>query len=100
MSDTTAEEPSAGAVLEADHHRIDTLQHELVRLGDSVAGRLRGAGVAGRTISIKVRFHDFRTITRSVTLPQPVDTAPAIVRAAGEVRIDGELFYQNGAFVV
>jgi DNA polymerase-4 len=74
----------------ADHHRIDTLQHELVRLGDSVAGRLRGAGVAGRTISIKVRFHDFRTITRSVTLPSAVDTGPDVVRAASELlgRID------------
>jgi DNA polymerase-4 len=73
-----------------DHHHLDTLQHELVRLGDSVAGRLRGAGVAGRTIAIKVRFHDFRTITRSITLPSAVDTGPDVVRAATELlgRID------------
>jgi DNA polymerase-4 len=73
-----------------DHHRHDTLQHELVRLGDSVAARLRGAGLAGRTISIKVRFHDFRTITRSVTLPSAVDTGPDVVRAAAELlgRVD------------
>lgn len=69
----------------SDHHRLDTLQHELVRLGDSVAARLRGAGVAGRTVSIKVRFHDFRTITRSVTLPAPVDTGPDVIRAASEL---------------
>jgi DNA polymerase-4 len=73
-----------------DHHSLDTLQHELVRLGDSVAGRLRGAGMAGRTISIKVRFHDFRTITRSITLPSAVDTGPDVVRAATELlgRVD------------
>jgi DNA polymerase-4 len=73
-----------------DHHRLDTLQHELVRLGDSVASRLRAADVAGRTVSIKVRFHDFRTITRSVTLPSPVDTGTEVVRAATELlnRID------------
>ena len=65
-----------------DHHRLETLQHELVRLGDSVASRLRAAHVAGRTVSIKVRFHDFRTITRSVTLPSAVDTGPDVVRAA------------------
>jgi DNA polymerase-4 len=65
-----------------DHHRLDTLQRELVRLGDAVAARLRAAGVAGRTISIKVRFHDFRTITRSVTLPAPVATGHDVVRAA------------------
>ncbi|MGH9086336.1 MAG: DNA polymerase IV [Acidimicrobiales bacterium] len=73
-----------------DHHELASLQHELVRLGDSVASRLRAAGVAGRTVSIKVRFHDFRTITRSVTLPSAVDTGPDVVRAAGELlgRID------------
>jgi DNA polymerase-4 len=73
-----------------DHHRLDTLQHELVRLGDSVASRLRGAHVAGRTVSIKVRFGDFHTITRSVTLPSAVDTGPDVVRAATELlnRID------------
>jgi DNA polymerase-4 len=73
-----------------DHHELESLQHELVRLGDSVAARLRAAGVAGRTVSIKVRFHDFRTITRSVTLPSAVDTGPDVVRAAAELlrRID------------
>jgi len=73
-----------------DHHTVDTLQRELVRLGDAVAGRLRGAGVAGRTVSIKVRFHDFRTISRSITLPSAVDTGPDVIRAASELleRID------------
>src|SRR5262249_25316005 len=56
-----------------DHHRYETLHHELVRLADSVASRLRAAGVAGRTVSIKVRFGDFRTITRAVTLPTAID---------------------------
>jgi DNA polymerase-4 len=65
-----------------DHHHLDSLRHELVRLGDSVASRLRAAGVAGRTVSIKVRFNDFRTITRSVTLPTAIDTGPDVVRAA------------------
>ena len=73
-----------------DHDSLDTLQHELVRLADSVAARLRGARMAARTISIKVRFHDFRTITRSTTLPSAVDTGPDVVRAASELlgRID------------
>jgi DNA polymerase-4 len=65
-----------------DHHRYETLHHELVRLGDSVASRLRAAGVAGRTVTIKVRFGDFRTITRSTTLPTAVDTGPDVLRAA------------------
>jgi DNA polymerase-4 len=65
-----------------DHHSLDTLEVEAVRMGESVAARLRANGVAGRTVTVKVRFHDFTTITRSVTLPEPVDAAPAIVRAA------------------
>jgi DNA polymerase-4 len=65
-----------------DHHRLDTLHHELVRLGDAVAARLRKAGLAGRTVSIKVRFNDFRTITRSITVASAIDTGPDVVRAA------------------
>ena len=65
-----------------DHHDLTALHHELVRLAEATAARLRAAGVAGRTISIKVRFHDFRTITRAVTLPTAVDTGPELVRAA------------------
>ena len=73
-----------------DHHRLETLHHELVRLGDSVASRLRAAGVAGRTITIKVRFNDFHTITRSVTVPTAVDTGPDVIRAAASLldRVD------------
>lgn len=50
-----------------------------------MASRLRAAGVAGRTVSIKVRFHDFRTVTRAVTLPRAVDTGPELVRAASNL---------------
>ncbi|HJR26530.1 MAG TPA: DNA polymerase IV [Acidimicrobiales bacterium] len=73
-----------------DHHTHDALHHELVRLGDSVASRLRSAGVAGRTVAIKVRFNDFRTITRAVTLPTAVDTGPDVIRAASQLleRVD------------
>jgi DNA polymerase-4 len=68
-----------------DHHELRTLQREVVRMADAVAQRLRNHGLAGRTVTIKVRFHDFRTITRSVTLPAAVDTGPAIARAAKEL---------------
>ena len=65
-----------------DHHELEPLRREAVRMGDAVATRLRRAGMAGRTVTIKVRFHDFQTITRSHTLPTAVDTAPDISRAA------------------
>jgi len=53
-----------------------------VRLADSVGARLRAAGVAGRTITLKVRFHDFRTITRSTTIGGATDSAQTIVHEA------------------
>ncbi|MEO7555064.1 MAG: DNA polymerase IV [Acidimicrobiales bacterium] len=65
-----------------DHHSIEPLRRELVRMSDAVAGRLRHHGLTGRTVTIKVRFHDFRTITRSVTLSGAVDGGTAVARAA------------------
>jgi DNA polymerase-4 len=68
-----------------DHHGLDTLQREAVRMADAVAQRLRNHHLSGRTVTIKVRFHDFRTITRSVTLAAAVDTGPVIARAAKDL---------------
>ena len=42
---------------------------ELVRLADGVGSRLRTHGTGARTLSLKVRFAGFQTITRAVTLP-------------------------------
>jgi DNA polymerase-4 len=68
-----------------DHHAIVTLQLEAVRMSDAVAARLRHHRLAGRTVMIKVRFHDFRTITRAITLPAAVANGPAVARAAKEL---------------
>ena len=69
----------------ADHHTAATLGVELVRLADAVGSRLRRAGLTGRTVQLKVRFHDFRTITRAVTLGAPVDEAAQIVSAGRQL---------------
>jgi DNA polymerase-4 len=52
---------------------------ELVRqvvghLADRVAARLRAAGRGGRTITVRVRFADLRSVTRSCTLAAPVSS--------------------------
>ena len=59
------------------------LRTELVRLTDAVATRLRAAGTGARTLTLKVRFAGFITITRSTTLPSPIATAAAILDAVG-----------------
>ncbi len=51
-----------------------------VEVGDD----LRRKHYAGRNIAIKLRFEDFRTVTRAKTLPVPTDDPKVIRRAAGE----------------
>ncbi len=43
----------------------------VMELAESVARRMRGYGILGRTVQVKIRFSDFQTITRSRTLDQP-----------------------------
>ncbi len=64
-----------------DLHELQELKTELVRLSDGVGSRLRHAGVGARTMTLKVRFAGFTTITRSTTLAAPVATGAAIVEA-------------------
>jgi len=45
----------------------ELIRAELTHLADKVAGRLRSAGYQGKTITVKLRFSDFTTITRSKT---------------------------------
>ncbi len=60
----------------------DVILRHLMRLSDQVASRMRRAGHVGRTVSIKIRFADFSTITRSRTLQVPTDTAKEIFDVA------------------
>jgi DNA polymerase-4 len=57
----------------------------LGRLVDRVGRRLRSAGRAGRTVTVRVRFADLRAVTRSVTLPEPIATTLTIVELGVEL---------------
>jgi DNA polymerase-4 len=61
------------------------LRREVVRLADAVSARLRASGLTGRTVTVKVRFHDHATITRSHTDTDPLDTGPELVKAASSL---------------
>jgi DNA polymerase-4 len=56
------------------------LERVVLRFADKIAIRLRAAEVAGRTVQLKVRYSDFRTITRSRTLPDHTDLASDLAR--------------------
>ncbi|MGB2934465.1 MAG: DNA polymerase IV [Nostocoides sp.] len=58
------------------------IHRELLRLSGKTASRMRAAGLVGRTVSIKVRFADFTTITRARTLRDPTDVTQEIYATA------------------
>ncbi|MGW3668293.1 DNA polymerase IV [Streptomyces sp. NPDC005141] len=58
---------------------------EVARLADRCVRRLRGAGLSGRTIVLKVRRYDFSTLTRSETLRGPTDDAGVVREAAARL---------------
>ena len=60
----------------------ETVLREVLKLTAKVAARLRAASVAGRTVTITVRFADFTTITRSRTLPESTDVTQEIYATA------------------
>lgn len=60
----------------------EVILRELLRLSDKLTGRMRVAGVAGRTVSIKLRFADFTTLTRTRTLPEATDVSQEVFQAA------------------
>ena len=55
---------------------------ELLRLSERTAARLRASAQVGRTVSIKVRFADFTTITRARTLPEATDVGRVVYDTA------------------
>lgn len=58
------------------------LSEKLESLCTRVAGDLEKHGLAGRTVGIKLRFEDFSTVTRDITLPSATLDAAAILRAS------------------
>ena len=58
------------------------IHRELLLLAERTAGRLRAGGWLARTVSIKVRFADFATITRSRTLDVPTDVGQELYETA------------------
>lgn len=66
----------------ADLTGTDRLKAELLALAEKVGWRLRCSGYSGRTITVKVRYRTFRTITRSCTLAQSTNFDETIYQTA------------------
>ncbi|MET0426443.1 MAG: DNA polymerase IV [Actinoplanes sp.] len=74
------EEKSIGAEMTFDVDVADpeVLRRSMLALAEKVGARLRAGGHVGRTIAIKVRLADFRTVNRSRTVPTGTDVAREI----------------------
>ena len=81
---TEVAEASIGAetTFAADTSDPAYLARQLLALTEKTAARARQIGVRGRTVSIKVRFEDFSTVTRSATLAVPTDLSRAVYNSA------------------
>jgi DNA polymerase-4 len=73
-----------------DRELAATIRHQSAQVGH----RLREASIAGTTVRIKLRWPDFTTLTRQVTLPQPTDQDEEIyaeaVKLLNKVRAKGK----------
>ena len=63
----------------------ELLRETLGYLADRVAGRLRKAGLAGRRVTVRVRFPHMRSVTRSVTLSVAISTTLTLTEVAEEL---------------
>ena len=58
------------------------LERVVEQMSTKVAGRLRRSRLSGRTVTLKIRYHDFETHTRSSTLAGPTDSPAVVARTA------------------
>ncbi len=65
-----------------DRYERQDLRLEIVRMADSVASRLRRAGLAGRTVTLKIRSADFVTRLRSCSGAESLSDGPSIAARA------------------
>jgi DNA polymerase IV len=64
---------------------IEELQEELKKIAEVVHTRLISHELRGRTITLKVKFHDFRLITRSQSLTEPTSDLETITRISRQL---------------
>jgi len=79
---------SAERTFPTDIQNIGEMRRALAEMSEEVVGRLQSEGAKARTVAIKIRFADFRTITRQTKLSEPTDQ-PAIFRRTAHELLDG-----------
>jgi len=87
------EEKSVGAeeTFAVDVRDMRVVESKALELADRCAGRLRAQGVVARTVAVKIRTSDFRTLSRSRTLAQPTDVGRELYLAARDLLAAADL---------
>ncbi len=80
VADRETKSVGAEETFDTDVADLSRLRDELDLMATRTARRLRGSGHSGRTVTLKVRLHDFRTLSRSLTLPGATDDEGVIRR--------------------
>lgn len=93
VSGTTEDPKSIGNELTygQDLYEAQAIRREILRLSEKVSFRLRKHGLKGRTITVKIKFHDFSVITRSKTLDMKTDSSRKIFETAAKLALDNAL---------
>ena len=82
VAEREAKSISVEDTYDTDHVDLRLLRALLDRQAGKVTERLRKSRLSGRTVTVKIRLHDFSTHTRSATLPGPTDDARTVARVA------------------
>jgi DNA polymerase-4 len=82
---------SASQTFDVDLYQPEEILKEFLRLTEKSADRMRAKGLAANTISIKVRFSDFKTISRSKTLDLPTTGTQEIFEVAKSLYLSLDL---------
>ena len=85
VPDREAKSISSETTFAEDISDIEILRSCLVDLVEQVARRLRSHHIKGRTCELKVRFADFQTISRSLTLAEPTSITQELLDAGVEL---------------
>ena len=81
VPDREAKSISNETTFSEDISEVEMLRTCLVALVEQVAQRLRRQNIKGRTVELKVRFADFKTISRSLTLREPTNITQELLDA-------------------
>jgi len=64
---------------------LEEMNHELEKIGEIVHDRLQASGLKGRTITVKIKYHDFKLATRSMSFQHPLTEFETIITSAKQL---------------